>query len=85
MWRVRLGSGLYDQTPQATQQSAAPKRALTRQGFEAVTSFSRSAVPFLGLRVHQFYLEGRLAFALVVVLPTGDHSEPSVLGQGPLE
>ena len=53
--------------------------------FKAVTSFSRSAVPFLGLRVHQFYLEGWLAFALVVVLPTDDHSEPSVLGQGPPE
>ena len=85
MLRVRLGSGLYYQALRATQQSAAPKKTLTRQGFEAVTKFSRSAVPFLGLRVHQSYLEGRLAFALVVVLPTDDHSEPSVLGQGPLE
>ena len=85
MWRVRLGSGLYYKALRPGQQSAAPKKTLTRQGFEAVTKFSRSAVPFLCLRVHQSYLEGRLAFALVVVLPTGDHSEPSVLGQGPLE
>ena len=85
MWRVRLGSGLYYKALRPAQQSAAPKGTLTRQVFKAVTSFSRSAVPFLGLRVHQSYLEGRLAFALVVVLPTDDHSEPSVLGQGPLE
>ena len=85
MLRVRLGSGLYYQALRATQQNAASEGTLTRQVFKAVTSFSRSAVPFLGLRVHQFYLEGRLAFALVVVLPTDDHSEPSVLGQGPLE
>ena len=83
MWRVRLGSGLYYQPLRATQQNPASEGTLTV--FKAITSFTRSAVPCIGLRVHQSYLEGRLAFALVVVLPTDDHSEPSVLGQGPLE
>jgi hypothetical protein len=85
MRRVRLGSGLYYKALWPKQQNAAPKGTLTRQVFKAVTSLSRSAVPFLGLRVHQFYLEGRLAFVLVVVPLTDDHSELSMLGQCPLE
>ena len=85
MWLVRLGSDLYYEALRSAQQSAAPKKTLTRQGFEAVTKFSRSAVPFLCLRVHQSYLEGRLAFVLVVVPLTDDHSELSMLGQCPLE